>query len=113
MRSVPYTNLARQCLTEHAFVTSKMLDDFIIDQGYEPKPSMSIASLAKLAQSGEASKTMIKLKGSRIFCKFTATPLLGNLKRANAAPQEYVVPEGVLMLQSILGNMAVVRGQQA
>ena len=107
---INYTQHARQLLAKQPTVTAKTLDIYIIKQGFDPRPKVSIGSLTHLAERGEASKVFVRENG-RTFCAFTATPMLGKVERANGkqAKIETVTSEGVLMLQSIMGNMAVTR----
>jgi len=107
---INYTQHARELLAKQPTVTAKTLAIYIIKQGFDPKKSSSIASLLHLAERGEVEKSEVNEK-SRMHFAFTATPMLGKVGRVNGrqAEIEEVTSEGVLMLQSIIGNMAASR----
>lgn len=111
MSRVPYTALAREYLMRHNQATAKLLDGYITEAGFKVGAGISVATLNKLAQSGEATRQLMAGKTARKHMLFTATALLG--KAVNQAPPVAdSTPEGVLMLQSILGNIrANVKGQ--
>lgn len=104
MSRVPYTELARKCLMQHSQATAKSLDAYIKEAGFEPKPAMSIAVLSKLVLSSEVTKQIVNKSNVKRHMLFTATPLLGQVVTQVPRASDFV-PEGVLMLQSILGNI--------
>lgn len=109
---INYTKHARELLAKQPTVTAKTLDLYIIKQGFDPKKSASISSLLHLAERGEAEKSEVN-ENSRIQFVFTATPMLGKVGRANSkqAKTEAVTSKGVLLLQTIMGNMAASRNR--
>lgn len=111
MSRVPYTALAREYLMRHSQVTAKLLDGYITEAGFEVRAGVSIAALNKLSQSGEATKQVVAAKNGRKHMLFTATASLGKVVN-QVPPVEGPTTEGVLMLQSILGNIrANAKGQ--
>ena len=104
---INYTQHARQLLAKQPTVTAKTLDLYIIKQGFDTRKASSIETLLHLVTRGEAEKSKVNENGRMHFI-FTATPMLGKVGRANGKQDktEAVTSEGVLMLQSIMGNMA-------
>lgn len=107
---VNYTQHARELLAKQPTVTAKTLDLYIIKQGFDPRKASSIATLLHLETRVKVGKIEVNENG-RMHFVFSATPMLGKVARVYGKQDkiEAVTSEGVLMLQSIMGNMAVNR----
>lgn len=107
MSRIPYTMLARELLMKQGQATTALLDSHIKAQGFEPSTSISSATLNNLVVTGEVTRKEIDRVSGKKRLLFTATDLLGKVtvQKVIKSIEPEKTPEGVLMLQSIIGNI--------